>query len=251
MVRRLPTIRAHHFAHPSCLEFPVQSVAKAQPPNASANGILSQLSRQDLQLLQPHLSAVDLPVRKQLATRGKRIDDVYFVEAGIASVVGTSAGKQIEIGIIGPEGMTGLGVVMGNDRAPHDTFMQVGGKGLRISATKLREADEQSRTLHRTILAYAHTFLLQTAQTALGNGLNKIEERLARWLLMAADRLGSDELPLTHEFLAIMLGTQRPGVTIALHELERGGLILTQRGRITITDRKALEKSSNGLYVSR
>jgi CRP-like cAMP-binding protein len=251
MVRRQPTIRAHHFPHPSCLEFPVRPLAKVQPPNASANGILSQLSRQDLQLLQPHLSAIELPVRKQLATRGKRIDDVYFVETGIASVVGASAGKQIEIGIIGPEGMTGLGVVMGNDRAPHDTFMQVGGKGLRISATKLREADEQSRALHRTILSYAHTFLVQTAQTALGNGLNKIEERLARWLLMAADRLGSDELPLTHEFLAIMLGTQRPGVTIALHELERGGLILTQRGRITITDRKALEKGSNGLYVSR
>ena len=236
---------------PSYLEFPVRPVAKAQPPNASANSILSQLSRQDLQLLQPHLSAVDLPVRKQLATRGKRIDDVYFVEAGIASVVGASAGKHIEIGIIGREGMTGLGVVMGSDRAPYDTFMQVGGKGLRISAAKLREADEQSRTLHRTILAYAHTFLVQIAQTALGNGLNKIEERLARWLLMAADRLGGDELPLTHEFLAIMLGTQRPGVTIALHELERAGLILTQRGKITIADRKALEKSSNGLYVSR
>ena len=215
--------RASDFPRPLCLEFPVRPVAKAQPPNASANGILSQLSRQDLQLLQPHLSAVDLPVRKQLATRGKRIDDVYFVEAGIASVVGGGAGKQIEIGIIGPEGMTGLGVVMGDDRAPHDTFMQIGGKGLRISAAKLREADEQSRTLHRILLAYAHAFLMQTAQTALGNGLSKIEERLARWLLMAADRLGSDELPLTHEFLAIMLGTQRPGVTIALHELERAG----------------------------
>ena len=86
------------------------------------------------------LSPVDLPVRRQLATRGKRVDDVYFIEAGIASVVGDGSGKQIEIGIIGPEGMTGLVVVMGADRAPHDTFMQIDGKGLRISAAKLREA---------------------------------------------------------------------------------------------------------------
>jgi CRP-like cAMP-binding protein len=226
-------------------------LAKTQPPNTSANGILSQLSRQDFQLLQPHLSPVDLPVRRQLATRGKRVDDVYFIEAGIASVVGSGSGKQIEIGIIGPEGMTGLVVVMGADRAPHDTFMQIAGKGLRISAAKLRELDEQSRTLHRSMLAYAHTFLTQIAQTALANGLSKIEERLARWLLMAADRLGSDELPLTHEFLAVMLGTQRPGVTIALHELERAGLIVTQRGKITLLDRKALEKSSNGIYLAR
>jgi CRP-like cAMP-binding protein len=226
-------------------------VAKTQPPIASGNGILSQLSRQDFQLLQPHLVAVDLPVRKQLTARGKRIDDVYFIEAGIASVVGGGNAKQIEVGIIGREGMTGLAVVLGVDRAVHDTFMQIAGKGLRISSAKLRELDEQSRTLHRSLLLYAHAYLMQIAQTALANGLAKIEERLARWLLMAADRLDTDELPLTHEFLAVTLGTQRPGVTIALHELERAGLIVTQRGKITILDRKALEKSSHGIYLAR
>ncbi|MET0193079.1 MAG: Crp/Fnr family transcriptional regulator [Hyphomicrobiaceae bacterium] len=226
-------------------------MAKTQPSNASGNGILSQLSRQDFQLLQPHLAAVDLPVRKQLTARGKRIDDVYFLETGIASVVGGGNAKQIEIGIIGREGMTGLAVVLGVERALHDTFMQIAGKGLRVSTAKLRELNDQSRTLHRSLLVYVHAYLMQIAQTALANGLGKIEERLARWLLMAADRLDTDELPLTHEFLAATLGTQRPGVTIALHELERAGLIVTQRGRITILDRKALEKSSNGIYLTR
>ena len=226
-------------------------MAKTQPPNASGNGILSQLSRQDLQLLQPHLVAVDLPVRKQLTARGKRIDDVYFLESGIASVVGGGNAKQMEIGIIGREGMTGLAVALGVDRAMHDTYMQIAGTGLRISTAKLRELADQSRTLHRSLLLYTHTYLMQIAQTALANGLGKIEERLARWLLMAADRLDAAELPLTHEFLAATLGTQRPGVTIALHELERAGLIVTQRGKITILDRKALEKSSNGIYLAR
>jgi CRP-like cAMP-binding protein len=114
----------------------------------------------------------------------------------------------------------------------------------------LREADERSMILHRAMLRYAHAFLLQTTTTALANGRSKIEERLARWLLMARDRLESDELPLTHEFLALMLGTQRPGVTIALHGLERGGLITTRRGAITILDRKALEENANGTYFT-
>jgi len=233
------------------LNFRSRYVAKTQPPIASGNGILSQLSRQDFQLLQPHLTSVDLAARRQLTTRGKRVDDIYFIEAGIASLVGAGNTKQIQIGMIGREGMTGLASAMGADRASHDTFMQIAGKGLRISAAKLRELDEQSRTLHRSLLAYAHAFLIQIAQAALANGLGKIEERLARWLLMAADRLDTNELCLTHEFLAVTLGTQRPGVTIALHELEGAGLIATQRGRITILDRKALEKSSNGIYLAR
>jgi CRP-like cAMP-binding protein len=225
-------------------------MVKTQARGASPNHILSRLSRQDFRLLESHLVDVDLPLRKPLVVRNKRIDDVYFIEAGIASVVANGAGKQIEIGLIGQEGMTGLGIVMGNDRSPHDTYMQVAGRGLGISASKLREADERSATLHRLIMKYAHTFLVQTAQTALANGRSKIEERLARWLLMARDRLESDELPLTHEFLALMLGTQRPGVTIALHGLERGGLITTRRGAITILDRKALEENSNGTYLA-
>ena len=215
-----------------------------------SNRILSRLSRQEFALLEPHLEAVDLPVRKTLEARRKRIDQVYFIESGFASVVANGTNKpSIEVGIIGREGMTGLAIVMGHDRAQHDTYIQVAGHGLRISAAKLREADECSMTLHRAMLRYAHAFLLQTTTTALANGRSKIEERAARWLLMADDRIDGDDLPLTHEFLGLMLGTHRPGVTIALQALEKAGLITTRRSHITIIDRKGLEKSSNGTYI--
>jgi CRP-like cAMP-binding protein len=145
--------------------------------------------------------------------------------------------------------MTGLQIVMGDDRATHEVYIQVAGKGLRMSAAKLRAADERSTTLHRSILRYARAFLLQTTTTALANGRSKIEERLARWLLMANDRIDGDKVPLTHEFLGLMLGTHRPGVTIALQALEKRGLIATRRSSITLVDRKGLEKYSNGTYV--
>jgi CRP-like cAMP-binding protein len=161
---------------------------------------------------------------------------------------GTSK-PSIEVGIIGREGMTGLAIILGSNRAQHATYIQVAGKGLRISAARLREADERSNTLHRAMLRFVHAFLAQTTTTALANGRSKIEERLARWLLMANDRINGDDVPLTHEFLSLMLGTHRPGVTIAVQALEKAGLITTRRSHITIVDRKALEKSSNGTYV--
>jgi CRP-like cAMP-binding protein len=214
------------------------------------NRILSRLSRADLNLLEPHLKPVDLPVRKQLEARKKRIDHVYFIESGFASVVANGSKKpSIEVGIIGREGLTGLAVVLGDDRAQHETYMQVGGKGRRISAAHIREAIEKSTALHRALLQYANAFLKQTTSTALANGRSKIEERLARWLLMADDRIDGDEVPLTHEFLSLMLGTQRPGVTIAIEALRGEGLIATRRGAIAILDRKAMEKRSNGTYV--
>jgi CRP-like cAMP-binding protein len=216
----------------------------------SPNRILSRLSPADLGLLEPHLEPVDLPVHRPLEGRNRRIDFVYFIEAGFASVVANGSGKpSIEVGIIGREGMTGLAIIMGQQQAPHDTYIQVAGKGQRIRAAKLREADERSNTLHRAMLHYAHAFLLQATTTALANGRSKIEERLARWLLMAQDRVDSDQLPLTHEFLSLMLGVRRAGVTAALQALERKELISRDRGRILILDRKGLEKQSNGTYV--
>ena len=156
---------------------------------------------------------------------------------------------SIEIGIIGREGKTGLAVVLGNDRAQHETYIQVAGKGRRISTAHLREATERSATLHGAMLRYANAFLMQTTSTALANGRSKIEERLARWLLMADDRIDGEQLPLTHEFLGLMLGTHRPGVTTAVNALKDDGLIATKRAGITILNRKALEKRSNGTYV--
>ena len=126
-----------------------------------------------------------------------------YIEYGLACVVASNGHKQLEVGLIGCEGMTGLPIVLGNDRSPNETFIQVAGNGLRIAADKLREAVSQSRSLERALLGFAHAFLNQTGNTALSNGTATLEERLARWLLMANDRLKGDEVPLTHEFLSL------------------------------------------------
>ncbi len=218
--------------------------------STSPNRILARLSARDFAALRPHLEAIELPLRKSLEARSKRIDSVYFVERGFASVVADGSGKRaIEVGIIGREGMTGLAVVLGKDRATHDTYIQAAGAGQRISARDLRREIDASASLQQALLGYVHDFLVQTSQTALANGRSKIEERLARWLLMAHDRLDADEMPLTHEFLAIMLGVRRPGVTLALQELERQGVVSTRRGFVTILDREALEENANSTYV--
>ena len=224
-------------------------MADKAPRARSANRLLAHLSAKDLGLLQPHLVPVDLPVRKPLESRNKPIESIYFVERGIVSVVANGVGnRSIEVGIIGIEGMTGLAVIMGADRSANETYVQVAGHGLEMSAAELRRAIDQSATLHRSLLLYGHAFVTQTAQTALANGRSKIEERLARWLLMAHDRMEGNELPLTHEFLATMLGVRRPGVTVALNLLEHQGLIQAQRGVLTVVDRVGLEEISNGAY---
>ena len=218
-------------------------------PRALKNQVLAKLTLADSNLLTPHLKPVDLPLHTVLETSNKRIDTIYFPERGFASVVANGSGtKSIEVGIIGREGMTGLPVVLGHDRAARDTYIQVAGSGWSIGAAKLKAAMNGSVPLHRSLLRCVHAFMLQTTDTAAANGRSKNEERLARWLLLADDRLEGGELPLTHKLLAIMLGGQRPGVTLALQVLQRKGLIRAGRRIITILDRKGLVKFSNGAY---
>jgi CRP-like cAMP-binding protein len=219
-----------------------------QKTPTSKNRILSRLSAADIALLKPDLEAVELQLRYVLEAANEPIQHSYFIEYGLASIVAANGHKRLEVGLIGCEGMTGLPIVLGNDRSPHETFMQVAGNGVRIPAQKLREAISQSRSLEVALLAFAHRFLNQTASTALSNGTATLEERLARWLLMANDRLRGDEVPLTHEFLSLMLGVRRAGVTVALHYLEQRALIRLARKQIVITDRKGLEAAANGTY---
>jgi CRP-like cAMP-binding protein len=221
-------------------------LATTSPPG---NRLLASLSEDDRRLLASSLQPVNLPVRRPLEARNRRIDYVYFLDCGIASVVASSDGHgDIEIGIIGREGVTGLAVIMGTDRSPHECYMQMEGAGYRISAQALRNAMLQSETLRQCLLKSGYAFALQTAETALVNGRHKLEERLARWLLMAHDRADGDDLSLTHEFLARMLGVRRPGVSVAVRRLEQTGLIRAQRGGILVLDREGLEESSNGAY---
>ena len=218
--------------------------------NVRGNRILNAMSKAALALLQPHLEKVPLKFRQHLQFSHRPITDVYFPDCRIASEVATMGGKrrQAEVAIIGREGMIGLPVVLGTDRSPCDIFMQVEGHGHCIAARKLCEALNQSITLLRCLLLYVHAFAIQANYTALADAQGSIEERLARWLLMAHDRLDGDEMKLTHELLALMLGVRRAGVSEALRVFELRGLVETARGRVTIMDRKGLEQCGNGLY---
>jgi CRP-like cAMP-binding protein len=220
----------------------------SRTPPSFQNDILAALSKKDLALLQPSLEHVDLPVRHVLEEPNKPIKQVYFLQNGLASVVANNKNRRLEVGLVGRDGVTGVAVILGNGRSPNETFIQVEGDGMAISAEALRNAMDKSRSLERALLGYAYSFLNQTSGTALSNGTATVEERLARWLLMASDRLGGEDVPLTHEFLSLMLGVRRAGVTVALHFLEQRGIITLSRKQIVILDREGLKKGANGTY---
>ncbi|MFM9863773.1 MAG: Crp/Fnr family transcriptional regulator [Micropepsaceae bacterium] len=213
-----------------------------------SNRILLRLAPKDFGLLRPDLSPIELPLRTSLEAPNTPIEHVYFIESGFASVVADGRGESIEVGLVGREGMTGLAVVMGATSSPNATFIQCEGHGLRMLASALTRATERSPTLQRVVLQYAHTFAVQSAQTALSNGRSKLRERLARWLLMAHDRIDGNKLVLTHEFLGIMLGVRRAGVTVALKALEESRLTRAEHGCIFVIDRKGLERVARRSY---
>jgi CRP-like cAMP-binding protein len=213
------------------------------------NHLLSALSPADFALLKGRLSPVRLDLRRPLEDANKPIRHIYFPEDGIVSVVAEcTRDRQSEVGLIGREGMTGINVVMGNNRSPHLSYIQVAGHGQRMKSGDLREAMQQSASMRNCFLHFAQAFMVQTAHTAVANGRANIEERLARWLLMAHDRLEGNQLPLTHEFVALMLSVRRAGVTIALQRLSRDGLVTAKRGIIVVKNRAGLLLAANGLY---
>lgn len=207
------------------------------------------MERKDFERLSAHLSPARLELRHSFENPGDTIQDICFPDTAIVSVVARSfTGRTIEVGLIGFEGMTGVSILLSDDQSPNETYVQMAGDGHVISADNLRAAITASPALHLHLLRYAHTFMVQTAQTALANGRAKIDERLARWLLMASDRVEGREMSLTHEFLSLMLGVRRPGVTDALHRLEGDHLIKARRSSITIRDRAGLERVADGSY---
>ena len=213
------------------------------------NRLLAKMAAHDWALVAPHLESITLKERQVVEVPNKPIAHVYFVETGVVSVVAVNEeDHRIEVGVIGKEGMTGVALVMGDDRAQHSAYLQIGGNGRRMPAALFLEAMHRSVSLRSLMMKSANAFMIQTAHTALANGRAKLEERLARWLLMAHDRLNTDSVPLTHEFLAVMLGVRRAGVTVALHSFERRGLITTRRGQLTLVDRTGIEKVAGSFY---
>ncbi len=212
------------------------------------NRLLAAMAPDDFALLQPHLERVPLTLREVPIQAGEPIEHVYFIERGIVSVLADDAGERIEVGMVGPEGLVGVPVVLGVDRSAHSLLVQAEGEAVRLPAQALRTAMGRSASLSALLTRFVHCFMVLLSQTAYANASHTLEGRLARWILMNQDRLGDEELPLTHEFMALMLGVRRPGVTMTLHVLEGNGLIRARRGRVTVLDRERLEELADTAY---
>ena len=214
-----------------------------------ANRLLGLLTNADYERLRPHLQAVPLEYRKSLYEADKSIEFVWFIETGVGSLVNTMAnGDAAEVGTIGNEGIVGLPVLFGDRQASTSVYIQVPGVGLRMSATAFERELAQSVSMRKVMLQYAHAFFNQVAQSAACNQYHSLRQRCCRWLLMTHDRMTSDQFLLTQEFLAMMLGVQRSGVSAAAGALQRTGIIRYNRGNVTIVDRASLERQSCECY---
>ncbi|UDF30725.1 UNVERIFIED_ORG: Crp/Fnr family transcriptional regulator [Roseateles sp. XES5] len=213
------------------------------------NRLLAALAQEDREVLLPRMVEMELPQGLELSMPGMPVDHCYFPTAGIISTVVVSPkGNQAEIGVIGREGMSPSSAILGADRNPYRTVIQVSGRGWRIPRGVLLEGLKQRPALRSIMLHWVQVFSCQVAFSALSNAVHIVEERLARWILMCHDRLENDRLDLTHEFLAIMLAVRRASVTNALHVLEGHGFIYSHRGTIIVRDRAALEAFAADAY---
>ena len=216
-----------------------------------SNVLLLSMSVSDYNSLRPHLEYVHLPNHLILHEAGGKLEFAYFPNRGLVSlVVVMEDGKTGEAGVLGKEGFTEVAAAVGFGRTPHQAVMQITGDGFRIGAEALQTTLETSRHLQLLLTRYAVVQGMQVAQTAACNRLHDIEQRLARWLLMTQDRLDSGSLPITHDFLATMLGTNRSSVTLAAGILQRKKVIEYIRGAVTIVNRKGLEDSSCECYAA-
>lgn len=213
------------------------------------NQLLGMLTGEDFARLYPLLEHVELPVNSMLVSPDEPIEHAYFIEEGVASIIASSeAGQEIEVCTIGAEGMSGMSIVLGQDRTPHRTVVQVPGSAMRISKANLCAVLLAYPTIHALLLRYVQTVVVQLAASTLATGRFTIEQRLARWILMSRDRCDGDDVPITHEVVALMLGVRRSSVTNALHVLEGEGAIRSTRGHIVVRDRAMLEGIARDSY---
>ena len=221
----------------------------SQPEQSSVrNRLLRAMSADDFALLAPHLQHCQAKKGAVLFEPNVPIETVWFMESGIGSIVTTSPeGLKAENGLFGRDGFGPVAVIMGSDRSPHQGMVQLNDDCLKMPAARLIEAVDKSANLRNLLLRYAQVLSIQTAYTALSNAVHPIDERLARWILMCNDRMDGD-LPLTHEFMSIMLAVRRPSVTTALHVLEGNGFIRAERGCIIVRNRAALEEFAGDSY---
>ena len=222
----------------------------SQPQQSAVrNRLLAALPPDDFAALVPTLRPVELDLRQTLYEPGQTIRVVHFPERGMVSMLAPlEDGHLQEVGIVGREGLVGLPVVLGADRTSTKAMVQIEGAAWCILAAELRAAFERGAALRSLLLRYAQAFHAQVAQTAACNGRHAIDRRLARWLLVMHDRAEDDEFPMTHEFASLMLGTGRPGISVAAAVLQKAGAIRYTHGRMAVLDRAGLEAASCECY---
>lgn len=219
------------------------------PSVESRNRLLAALRPEDLDRLRPHLKYLEMGHRHVLQKAGTAIEYVYFPVQGMVSLVRQlEDGVEIEVGIVGNEGMVGIPIVLGIGAMPCEAMVQLPGAALRLPVDALRAEMTHSPELTALLLRYAQAFFVQVSQSVACNGRHTLERRLARWMLMAHDCVEGDELLLSHEFLAMMLARRRAGVTTAVGVLKAAGVISNSHGRIVIRDRKGLEAAACECY---
>ena len=223
--------------------------AAETPSEQSRNHVLARLPVAEFHALRPSLATVRLASKQSLAEPGQPIGHVYFPHDAVISMSTIdAAGGSVEVGSVGCEGLAGLPLLLGTDRSIGRLVAQIGGDADRMDAAALQHEVNRLPELRRLLLLYVQAFFTQVAQSTACNRLHTAERRLARWLLICRDRLGRDDLPITHETIAHMLGVRRATVTEAAGDLQQHGMIRYRRGVVTILRRDRLEMAACECY---
>jgi CRP-like cAMP-binding protein len=211
-------------------------------PDQSANELLAAMPDNVWQRIAPQLELVDLPLGKVLYESGSQIDHVHFpINAIVSLLYVMENGASAEIAVAGNEGLVGIALFMGGETTPSRAVVQSAGQGYRLSGTHIKNEFNRGGPVLHLLLRYTQALITQMSQTAVCNRHHSLDQQLCRWLLLSMDRLSGNELVMTQELIANMLGVRREGVTEAALKLQKEGLIKYARGRITVLDRPALE----------
>lgn len=222
---------------------------KSKAQSVERNRLLRVLDPKEYAWLDEHLKPVVLETGEVIAEENEQFRYVHFIESAVVSIVNRVGGGTVEVGTVGNEGMAGLAVFLDGGIAASRTFAQVPGDSKRMRADVFAAGIDKRPALRGLLNRYTQAFITQVSQTAACNRVHHVNERCARWLLMTHDRIdGGDTFPLTHQYLAFMLGARRAGVTVAAGALQKAGLIQYKRGRITVIDRAGLERASCDCY---
>ncbi|MCC5884408.1 MAG: Crp/Fnr family transcriptional regulator [Halomonas sp.] len=218
------------------------SAPQSAPQYDPRNQLLALLPEDELARLQPHLERVALPLGKSLSESGGVMHHVYFpLDAIVSLLCVMENGASTEIAVVGNEGIVGVSLFMGGETTPSRAIVQSAGEAYRLKGQRIKDEFYRAGTMQRLLLRYTQALLTQMAQTAVCNRHHSVDQQLCRWLLLSLDRLPGDQLIMTQELIANMLGVRREGVTESAGKLQRAGLIAYHRGHITVIDRPGLE----------